>query len=119
MLVTYEPYVSQLEKLGFTKVDSTKDLGLLVLDALFVKRTVLETEQERFRQLKGFLERALERLETDPEEYYRTVAPYLDNQGYDDFAASLGEIRWLLRQVPPEERKALEAHKIPTDRIIW
>jgi NitT/TauT family transport system substrate-binding protein len=118
MLVTYEPYKTELIKNGFMEIANTRDMNLLVLDALFIEEDILNSRRKDIVSLKRNLQLALDALQNDPQEFYETVKPYLDKQTYQDFSKALGNIEWLLKDPTEGFSIILEKNGIPLDWIV-
>ncbi len=96
LVVTYIPFNTKLEKNGFQEILSTKSLSdLLVVDALYATKGVFLANEDKFKQLKILINNALIALKENPQEYYQTVKPYLDDMTYQEFLDGLGDIIWL------------------------
>lgn len=100
--VTYIPYNFDLQKQGFKTLASTADnLDLLVVDALYTRKSTLQQHRAQFEGLKQAIAKALQALQTDPQSYYNHVKPYLSNTSYNEFMASLHDIQWLDGELSP------------------
>jgi len=118
LVVTYAPYHKALVAKGFRIVDSTQTMGtLLVIDALVVDRRFYERHEDRFRQLKRYIDAAVEVSRKDPKGYYETVRSYMGETDYAGFLGDLASILWINR---PDERilDAMARHGIDVDRVI-
>jgi len=119
LVITYEPFGSTLKEHGLHVIDSTKDLNLLVLDALFIKDDIFKKEKESFVILKKHCFLAITQLKNNPREYYETVQPYLQGQNFADFIKSSEQIEWLLdKPVPDNIIEALQNNHLDIDLII-
>jgi NitT/TauT family transport system substrate-binding protein len=117
VLVTYEPYKTELVKNGFIEIASTRDVNLLVLDALFVESRVFDHREASLIKLKGCLLRAIGVIRTDPREFYETVQPYLGKQTYPEFMDSLKGLEWIADGITEDLRASLVKNGIPLERI--
>ncbi len=96
IIVTYSPYNFTLSEHGFKIIASTKSLqDILVVDALYIKKSCITEHKENFIQLKQAIDQAIQDLHANPHDYYEKVKPYLENGSYEEFLASLNEIEWL------------------------
>lgn len=93
IVVTYEPYATLLKKKGFTEVASSKTLKTIKVIDLFFSNLDKSYVEFIFHQFQ----RAVHILQKNPKEFYNVVKPYTDGIDYQDFIASLQEIKWVLR----------------------
>lgn len=119
LIVTYSPYNNYLVKSGFQQLASTKEgLDLLVVDAMFTTNKVFEEHEEQFIQLKKLVEKSISALEANPREYYETIKAYLPQTSYEEFQASLKDIIWINKTIPPELQERLNQANFPIRKII-
>ncbi|MGE4500354.1 MAG: hypothetical protein AB7C96_08440 [Hydrogenovibrio sp.] len=119
LVVTYPPYNHELEDQGFQTLASTADgLNLLVLDGLFTTEKTYHHHKGRLLSLKTLVNRAIQALHNDPKEYYNKVKPYLENNSFKDFKASLKTIEWLNDGISPALQKRLDAANFPTRDLL-
>jgi NitT/TauT family transport system substrate-binding protein len=118
LLVTYEPYKTILREAGFFEIANTRDISLLVLDAVFVERKTLDERKPVFEDLYRNIRRALDALRTDPYEFYVTVKPYLGGMSYDRFSDSLADLEWLPDNLTRQIEDSMAANKIPMEWLI-
>lgn len=119
LVVTYSPYNHELEDLGFQTLASTADgLNLLVLDGLFTTEKIYHHHKGQLLSLKTLVNRAIQALHNDPKEYYKKVKPYLENNSFKDFEASLKTIEWLNDGISPALQKRLDAANFPTRDLL-
>ena len=119
ILITYEPYVSQMKNMGLQIVASTRTLKTFhAIDALFVKKSLLQERHEDFQILEDIFERAQEQLRRNPKEFYTTIAGYLEGESYEDFLASIHQIQWIGDDIPAPVMQTLKDQNIPTDNLI-
>lgn len=119
MIITYEPYISQMKNRGLSVVSSTRTLKTFhAVDALFVRKSSLEEHPDEYKDLGNIFERAQDQLQKDPREFYTTVAGYLEGQSYEEFMASTHQIQWMKGDVPAHIARTLEKQNIPTDKLI-
>lgn len=119
LIVTYSPYNNYLMKSGFKQLASTKEgLDLLVVDAMFTTDKVFDEHQEQFTELKKVVEKSLRALEENPKEYYETIKAYLPETSYAEFQASLQDIVWINKTIPPELQERLNKANFPIRNII-
>ncbi len=118
LLVSYEPFATNLKRNGFQVLASTRDTDLLVLDAIFVNEKVFLENREDFVRLKKEIDSSLEELKQNPRAFYDTVSLYLEGQSYEEFLRSIKMLEWLNGKPGPELRESLIRHEIPLDRIL-
>lgn len=119
IIISYQPYLSALLKKGYQLIASTRTMeSFFVIDGLFVDETVIKGREKEFVQLKELFSMAVERLRTDPHEYYETVKGYLEGQSYEEFMATTTQIEWLHQKNDPKIINHLESKQIQTDRLI-
>lgn len=119
MIITYEPYVSQMKNKGLRVISSTRTLKTFhAIDALFAKQSLAEEHRDDFQKLKDLFERAQDQLRKDPKEFYATISGYLEGESYEDFFASTNQIRWIGDAIPTPVRQALKNQNIPTDKML-
>jgi NitT/TauT family transport system substrate-binding protein len=100
IIVTYEPYLSVLEKRGLKILTSTKDGYIDVIDALFVSSKVYKLKFEDLKILKWQIDRAINVANNNPKEFYETVKPYIGFISYQEFLDSLKLIKWINKDNP-------------------
>lgn len=119
MIITYEPYVSQIKNKGLYVVSSTRTLKTFhAIDALFAKKSSAEEHRDDYQNLKEIFERAQDQLQKDPQEFYTTIAGYLEGESYEDFRASTHQIQWIGDDIPAHIIQALKKQNIPTEKLI-
>ncbi len=119
IIVTYIPYDTELEKHGFFSIASTKDnLNLLVVDALFTRQKMFHEHKAQFIALKKLVDTAVEVLEKNPYEFYKTIKPYMMELSYEEFTQSLEDIIWLNKNLSTELKSRMEESHFPTNGLI-
>jgi NitT/TauT family transport system substrate-binding protein len=119
MIISYQPYLSALLKKGYHPIASTRTMdSFFVIDALFVDEKTIKGREKEFAQLKELFSMAVERLRTNPHEYYETVKGYLEGQSYEEFIATTAQIEWLHQKNDPKIIEHLNTKQIKTDRVI-
>jgi len=115
VVITYEPYVSQMKRKGLEVIASTRTLKTFhVIDALFVKKNSLEEHADDYRRLKDIFKRAQKQLHQNPREYYETIAGYLEGESYEEFIASSHGIKWIGEDIPAPVMETLSKQHINT-----
>lgn len=119
IVVTYSPYDAQIQKKGFMKIASTKDgFDLLVIDAMFTKKEMLQEHKEQFEGLKKAVDRAVVDLKKNPREFYEKIKPYILEIKYDEFQESLNNIVWINENMPSELKERIKRADFPTEDLI-
>lgn len=119
VVVTYTPYNSELEKLGFKELASTKQsLDLLVVDALFATEEVFLEHKEQFLELRKLVNKALLALKNDPDEFYENIKPYMLGLDREAFDSSIEDIVWINENIPDELKKRMEEVDFPIRDLI-
>ena len=110
IVVTYSPYDAEIQKKGLIKIASTRDeFDLLVVDAMFTTKRVLQEHREQFEGLKKAVDRAIIQLHQNPREFYEKVKPYILEIKYDEFRESLNDIVWINKDMPKKLKDRLES----------
>lgn len=119
LIVTYAPYDTELKKSGFKTLASTKDeLSITVLDALFATQKTFSHHEEQFKALKVQTDRAIELLYRDPREFHSHVRHYLQDISYEEFEATLSDIKWINKELSPSLLQQIEKVGFPVDGLI-
>ena len=119
IVVTYIPYNYEIAKKGFNIIESTKDnANLLVLDALYVDKDILNKRHQDFVTLKKLVNKAIINLQENPKEYYEVVKPYIENPSYEDFSESLNSIKWLNNDISDELFQRMNEINFQTRKLI-
>ncbi len=120
LLISYEPYASNIQKNGFKKISSTKELkSISVIDAIFIDERVMEGNEKEIKHLQEVFNRAVLALKSNPKEYYETIKGYLENQTYEEFINSLNGIEWVDDKEKSQKNKEyLQKQKIPVDKLL-
>ncbi|MFY9142861.1 hypothetical protein [Sulfuricurvum sp.] len=119
IIISYQPYLSGLLKKGFRPLASTQTMNtFFVIDALFVDEKVIKGREKEFVHLKELFSLGVDRLRSDPREYYDTIKGYLEGQSYDEFMATTTQIEWLYQKRPEEIIRHLDAQQVKTDRLL-
>jgi len=119
LIVTYAPYDIILGKHGFKTVASTKDgLAITVIDALFASQDIYIEHKKQFKVLKEKTDKAIEVLNSDPKEFYAHVKPYLQDISYEEFQATLHDVKWINKSISPELKQQIQKINFPLDGLI-
>ncbi len=119
LLLSYSPYLTQLQLHGFQTIASSRSLkSFIVVDGLFVNRQVYAEHRADFVKLKEIFDRALAVFHSDPKIFYETVKGYLEGQTFDQFMTSTHDIVWLNQQVDPEMLRHLKRQGVRVDGRI-
>lgn len=118
LIITYTPYDMLLKKNGYQVLDTTQNLSLFVMDALY---TDLETRKEYEKELavlNKLIAIALNRLKKDPQEYFSTVQVFFKYKDINAFLQALDSIQWIYDDRSLPLMKQLDAQHIPTKNIL-
>jgi NitT/TauT family transport system substrate-binding protein len=119
LLISYEPYATAIEKKGFKRIASTRELdNIQVVDALFIEEAVGLRAQDDIKKLKLAFDKSVEQLKKDPKEYYESIKGYLEKQSYEEFMASTKGIEWLNIDSPAATIEYLKTQGVGVDRLI-
>ena len=119
ILISYSPYLTQLQEHGFEIIASTHTLkSFAVVDGLFVDRNVFLDNKSYFAELKGIFDRALAVFRSDPRAYYESVRGYLEGETFEQFMNSTHNVVWLNAHVDPEILTHLRAQGVRVDQRI-
>lgn len=91
VLITYEPYATKLKQKGFHLIESTKNNKLLVFDFLSIKEGTLEKKE--INRLQKIVNNSIEKLQSNPKEFYHEIKIYFEDVSYTEFQQSLNEIQ--------------------------
>lgn len=95
ILVSYEPYITNIKKAGFIELSSTKDERFFIFDALFVKKSLLLDNLDEFKRLKQEVDSAIALIQKEPQMVYTKIQKYLNGQSFEEFNATLQYIKWI------------------------
>jgi len=96
LIVTYTPYDYTFKKEGYFEVASTKNIeSIVVIDALFTTKNVLEKNRDRIEKLKKIIDKSIKELGSDKKNSYKIIAAYLDNISYKEYVKSFITIKWI------------------------
>ncbi|MDD2265707.1 hypothetical protein [Sulfuricurvum sp.] len=119
IIISYEPYLSELIKKGFKPIASTRSMeNFFVVDALFVNEQVVLGRAKEFAHLRELFALSVEHFNSNPREYYETIKGYLEGQSYEEFMSSTKQIKWMYAKVPKEIITHLNTQHVKTDRLL-
>ncbi len=118
LIITYTPYDILLKKSGYQVLDTTKNLSLFVMDALYTDANTRKNYDEELAILNQLIAKALHHLKNDPEEYFSTVQIYFKYQDKNAFLQALDSIQWIYDDRSLALMKQLESHHITTKNIL-
>ena len=119
IIVTYTPYNFELLQHGFDVIASTRNIqDILVVDALYVKKSCLIDHKPHFIKLKAVINQAIHDLHENPRDYYDRVKPYLENGSYEEFLTSLKQIQWLNSELSDTLVNKLSQISFPTKDLL-
>jgi len=76
LIVTYTPYNIGLYNNGYKVLDTTKNMQLFIMDALYIDDSTAKQYADELRTLNHLIAKALDNLKQNPKEYYLTVSPF-------------------------------------------
>ncbi|MBV5320781.1 MAG: hypothetical protein JZU62_03775, partial [Sulfuricurvum sp.] len=119
VIISYQPYLLGLLKKGYQPLASTQTMDkFFVVDALFVNQDQINGREEDFIRLKELFALGVERLRSDPHEYYETVKGYLEGQSYEEFLSTTTQIEWLYEKNHEDVVNHLNSQNVKTDRLL-
>lgn len=118
IIVTYEPFASKLKANGFKQISSSKDLNLTIFDLLFLDTKTLKYNKEELIELKKEVEKAIVVLEKNPQEFFKVVNSYFEEQTFESFMKSLTTIKWIDKDKSKDTKRILESLKIEVRDMI-
>lgn len=75
VLVSWEPYATQLQAAGASRLFDSRQFPGLIVDVLVARTDALERAPENFRRLLAGYFQALDHLHTSPDDAFRRMAP--------------------------------------------
>jgi len=118
LIITYRPYDIQLKKNGYQVLDTTKNLSLFVMDALYTDLKTRKKYAKELAVLNQLIAKALDHLKNDPEEYFSTVQVFFKYKDKDAFLQALDSIQWIYDVRSKPLMKQLDRHHIPTNNLM-
>lgn len=119
LIVTYIPYDIILKRNGFKEIMSTKNkLDILVIDALFTDQSELIQHKEQFIALKRIVDEAILSLHSNPQEFYKTIAPYFNEMTYEQFIKNLDDIEWINKDLDPALKLRIQESSFSTKDLL-
>lgn len=119
LIITYIPFDTILKKNGFDEILSTKNgLELLVVDAMYTQKDEFNYHKEQFLALKKLTDKAIEALKKDPQEFYATIKPYMNNLSYEEFSEGLHDIQWINTNRSKEFTERLHQASFPLKDLL-
>lgn len=118
LIITYTPYDIQLEKNGYQVLDTTKNLSLFLMDALYTDSKTRKEYANELAVLNQLIAKALDHLKKDPEEYFSTVQVFFKYKDKNAFFKALESIRWIYDDRSVELMKQLNSHGISTKNVM-
>jgi len=118
LIVTYNPYDVKLKQQGYHTVDSSKNLQLFVMDALYADAETVKAYQKELTALSRLIAKALDVLKHDPKAYFTTINPYFKYKDYNAFVEALKGITWIYADRSPFLLKELKDHNVSTNSLL-
>jgi len=118
VIVSYAPYINNLKNKGYKVLTTTKDMDVVVIDGIFVRKSQYEKFKPVLKELKLNIDKALKVLKDDPRAYYETIKIHLGNVSYRDFLESLNGIKWINPAKDKNLFKQIQENQISTKWVI-
>jgi len=119
VIVTYIPFDTPLAKSGFKEILSTKTgLDLLVIDSLYTQKETFIKHEQQFKRLKKLTDKAINALQNDPLEFFKTIKPYLETLSYSEFSAGLKDIIWINESLSESLKVRMREASFPIKDIL-
>ncbi len=118
VIVTYNPYDLKVKSNGYRMVDSTKNLQLFVMDALYANAKTMKSYATELGALNRLIAKALNVLKHDPKAYFTAINPYFKFKDYDAFMEALKGIAWIYDDRSSFLLKELQDHNISTKSLL-
>jgi len=106
IIITYIPYDLVFKKKGFHVISSTLDDDLLVIDALFIDKYLVN--KNRFKHLKKKIDLAIKEIKQHPKQVYNVIQKYYPNYSYEDFEQGLYYIKWINNKTYINKLKSID-----------
>ncbi len=117
--ITYSPNDAVLKKQGFFEIASSKNDHYLVVDAFYISRKMAVAHAAQTKALRGIFARGVAAYHRDPQEFYKTVKPYLGSVGYEEFTKMVENIQWTDdHKLTATMLQQLEKSHFPTQGLI-
>ena len=118
LIITYTPYDVSLNDIGYKTVESTKNMHLLVLDALYADEEILEAYEDELAILNSLIAKALDHLKKDPKEYLSVIRPYFKYPDEKTFLNALKSIQWIYADRSSSLMNQFSSQNIPTEKLL-
>jgi len=118
LIITYTPYDILLKKNGYHVLDTTKNLSLFVMDALYTDSKTRKKYAEELVLLNQLIAKALDHLKKDPEEYFATVQVFFKYKDKNAFLEALDSIQWIYDDRSRPLMQQLDKYHIPTNNLM-
>jgi NitT/TauT family transport system substrate-binding protein len=110
LIVTYTPYDTTLESVGFKEIASTKDINsILVIDAICATKELVSKYNTKFKKLKMIIDKSIIEMQKNPQEAHKLTARYLNNLSFKEYQESMKTISWINH---PSKELLIELKKI-------
>ena len=118
LIVTYTPYNIRLHNNGYEVLDTTKNMQLFIMDALYIDDSTAKQYADELRTLNHLIAKALDNLKQNPKEYYLTVSPFFKYKDNHAFSNALDSVQWIYKDRSSVLMKQLKAQHIATDTLM-
>lgn len=95
IIITYDPYVTNFSKKGYHQLINSRDDGIFIYDALYVKQASAEKYRKNLIVLNTAIKTSIKVLKEHPRQFYNTIKNYLRGQSYEEFMHSISMIKWI------------------------
>ncbi|MDP3119339.1 MAG: hypothetical protein Q8N01_02845 [Sulfuricurvum sp.] len=120
IMITYNPHDLALKKQGFKEIASSKNDHYVVVDSFMTSRQVYNQHKKQLQTLKALMDKAVSSYQNNPKLFYKTVKPYLNNVGFEEFEQMRANIRWINNEtLSPVMKKKLEEMNYPVAELIY
>ncbi len=117
VVVTYSPYMERLLEKGFVMLANTRDMPLLVVDALFTLRDTFNQHRPVFEQMKKVLDRSIEDFRQRPEKVFPWVSAFLGINSVNELRQAMAGIEWI-NHPDPLLLQRVRRLDMPVDTIL-
>lgn len=119
VIITYDPYTSKYMKDGLNLIVSSRHEDILIMDALFLKKDMINRYKKDIKILRDSSRQALRVLNENPEKFYGVIKDYLKDQRYNEFIESTHGIKWIMEEKGDSKViLMMKNHNIPTSELL-
>ena len=118
LIITYTPYDIGLHKSGYEVLDTTKNMQLFIMDALYIDDTIAKKYEDELIVLNRLIGRALNDLKKNPKEYYAAIYPFFKYEDDKAFSKALDSVQWIYEDRTSALLKQLKSQEIVVDKLM-